>query len=152
MTISDSNVRYVHLIELNMKYKQDPTPSPPTDTGETTSICCSLTCTILQVVILFDLITELLSICNNNIVPVIFRLCVLVQYNQVLSFTIKSTEYFMKRVHLHLSVNDSLSLPDESWRSGSGEEQPLSGLLGLSLLCFLFGTVTYTHTHAQIHT
>lgn len=41
----------------------------------------------------------------------------------------------------------SRSLPDESWRSGSGEEQPLSGLLGLSLLGFLFGTVTYTHTY-----
>lgn len=37
---------------------------------------------------------------------------------------------------------DVLSLPDESWRSGSGDEQPLSGLLGLSVLCFRFGPVT----------
>lgn len=40
----------------------------------------------------------------------------------------------------------SRSLPEESWWSGSGDEQPLSGLFGLSLLCFLFGTVTYTQT------
>lgn len=43
----------------------------------------------------------------------------------------------------------SLSLPDESWWSGSGEEQPLSGLFSLSLLCFLFGTVTYTRTRTN---
>lgn len=59
--------------------------------------------------------------------------------------------------NLNVDVNElkmeqpgSLSLPDESWWSGSGEEQPLSGLFGLSLLCFLFGTVTYTRTQTPM--
>ena len=55
-------------------------------------------------------------------------------------------------IYSYFPLSDSRSLPDESWRSGSGEEQPLSGLLGVSLLCFLFGTVTYTRAHTHTHT
>lgn len=65
----------------------------------------------------------------------------------------------LKICNLKVDVNElkreqpgSLSLPDESWWSGSGEEQPLSGLFVLSLLCFLFGTVTYTRTQTPTHT
>lgn len=51
----------------------------------------------------------------------------------------------MRKVYTLFFVSDwdLLSLPEESWRSGSGEEAPLSGLFVWSLcLCFRLGTVT----------